>query len=568
MTKPAELYCTSLEGVQVVGEVSDKPLLSEATPRDILTIDALKFVVLLHRAFNGTRKQLLANRQDVQKRLDAGESLTFLKETEYIRNDPNWRCATNHPKLMCRKVEITGPPDAKMIINAFNTNVHTYMTDFEDSCAPTWSNMLYGQVNLYDAIRDKIDFTNDKTGKRYKINREGRRVPVMIVRPRGWHMVDQHILVDGEPISASILDFGLFFYHNAKYLISQGLGPFFYLPKMEHWKEAKLWNDIFCVAQDCLEIPRGTIKATVLIETLPISYQLDEVLYALKDHSSGLNCGRWDYMFSTIKRLRNQKDKILPDRQQVTMTVPFMTNYVKQLIKVCHKRGVHAMGGMAAFIPIKNDEEANKVALEAVRKDKLREVLAGHDGTWIAHPGLLDTALSVFEEHMPTPNQLYKLKDDVSVTESDLVDTNIEGGQITMKGLNANIYIGLNYMESWLRGLGCVPINHLMEDAATAEVSRLQLWSWCKHQVKMNDTGKTITPDFVCQLIDEEVARCSHKEGNKYELAAQCLKDEISGKKPVAEFLTDILYPYIATPGKPVDLNSLKQSTPVCASRL
>ncbi|GMM44727.1 malate synthase [Pichia kluyveri] len=555
---PAQLFVTPLDDVKVLGEISDKPLLSKCTPKDILTLDALKFVVMLHRAFNDTRKQLLANRQNVQKELDSGKSLHFLKETEYIRNDPNWKCSPNHPKLMCRKVEITGPPDAKMIINAFNTDVHTYMTDFEDSCAPTWSNMIYGQVNLFDAIRDNIDFTNESTGKRYKINREGRRVPVMIVRPRGWHMVDSHITIAGEPISASILDFGLFFYHNAKYLISQGLGPFFYLPKMEHWLEAKLWNDIFCVAQDALEIPRGTIRATVLIETLPISYQLDEVLYALREHSSGLNCGRWDYMFSTIKRLRNQKDHILPDRHQVTMSVPFMTNYVKQLIKTCHKRGVHAMGGMAAFIPIKNDEEANNVALGAVAKDKLREVLAGHDGTWIAHPGLLKTALTIFEEHMPTPNQLFKQTFD-EINESMLVDTNIEGGEITMKGLNANIYIGLNYMESWLRGLGCVPINHLMEDAATAEVSRLQLWSWCKHQVKMDDTKEIITPEFVCKLIDEEVAKSNSREGNKYEIAATALKDELTGKKPLAEFLTDILYPYIATPGEAIDLNTLKK---------
>lgn len=554
----AQLYTSSFKGVEILGEVSDKPLLSTATPRDILTKDALEFIVLLHRQFNSRRKTLLANRQKVQEQLDNGGSLSFLKDTEYIRNDPNWRCLPTHPKLTSRKVEITGPPDAKMIVNAFNTDVHTYMSDFEDSCAPTWSNMIYGQVNLYDAIRDNIDFTNESTGKRYKINREGRRVPVMIVRPRGWHMVDSHIKVDGEPISASMMDFGLFFFHNAKFLISKGFGPFFYLPKMEHWQEAQLWNDIFCVAQDCLEIPRGTIKATVLIETLPISYQLDEVLYALREHSSGLNCGRWDYMFSTIKRLRNKKEHILPDRQQVTMTVPFMTNYVKQLIKVCHKRGVHAMGGMAALIPIKNDPEANAIALDTVRKDKLREVLAGHDGTWIAHPGLLETAITVFEEHMPTPNQLFQQKPETHVSESDLVDTNIEGGQITVKGLNANIYIGLNYMESWLRGLGCVPINNLMEDAATAEVSRLQLWAWCKHQVKMDDTGVTITADYVSKLIDQEVAKLATKEGNKFEIAAQALKDELQGKKPLAEFLTDILYPYITTEGKPVDIQSLK----------
>ncbi|KAG7748085.1 hypothetical protein KL912_002762 [Ogataea haglerorum] len=557
-TPMAQINPTTLDNVKILGEVSDKPLLSTATPRDILTKDALKFIVLLHRSFNETRKQLLENRQKVQAKLDAGESLHFLEETKYIRDDPTWKCLPTHPKLQCRKIEITGPPDAKMIVNAFNTDVFTYMTDFEDSCSPTWNNMIYGQVNLYDAIRDRIDFTNEATGKRYKINREGRRVPVMIVRPRGWHLVDKHILVDGEPISASIMDFGLFFFHNAKFLLSQGLAPFFYLPKMEHYKEAQLWNDIFCVAQDCLEIPRGTIKATVLIETLPISYQLDEVLYALRDHSAGLNCGRWDYMFSTIKRLRNQKQHILPDRHQVTMTVPFMTNYVKQLIKICHKRGVHAMGGMAATIPIKDDPEKNAAAMEAVRQDKLREVLAGHDGTWIAHPGLLPTALSVFQEHMPTPNQVH-IQKDVEITEADLVDTNIPGGKITMKGVSANIYIGLNYMESWLRGLGCVPINNLMEDAATAEVSRLQLYSWCKHAVKMDDTGKTITPEFISKLIDEEAERCAaNKPNNKFKIAADCLKKEINGHNEVAEFLTTLLYDDIVTIGPEVDISSLK----------
>ncbi|VEU22449.1 DEKNAAC103317 [Brettanomyces naardenensis] len=542
----------------VVGEVSDKSEFSPSSPHDILTQSALKFVVFLHRTFNGRRKTLLEHRQVVQKELDQGGQLHFLEETAYIRDDPNWKCLPAHPKLQCRKVEITGPPDAKMIVNAFNTNVQTYMTDFEDSCAPTWHNMIYGQVNLYDAVRDKIDFTNEKTGKRYKIKKEGRRVPVMIVRPRGWHMVDRHILVDGEPISASILDFGLFFFHNAKYLISQGLGPFFYLPKMEHWKEAKLWDDIFAVSEDSIEIPRGTIKATVLIETLPISYQLDEVLYALREHSSGLNCGRWDYMFSTIKRLRNQKEHILPDRHQVTMTVPFMSNYVKQLIKVCHKRGVHAMGGMAAFIPRKDDPVKNAEALQAVHNDKLREVLAGHDGTWIAHPGLLATARSVFEEYMPTPNQVFKQKPETSISEADLVDTNIEGGQITRKGVDANIYIGLNYMESWLRGYGCVPINHMMEDAATAEVSRLSLFTWSHHGVILQDTKEKFTPELAVKIINDEAKKLATTEGNKFAEAAKALTDEISDKKPVAEFLTDILYPQIATTGKPLDVNSLK----------
>lgn len=555
----AELFNSTLEGVEVVGEIFDKAEFSPSTPQDILTEGALKFVALLHRSFNARRKELLAHRQVVQKELDNGGALHFLEETKYIREDPNWKCLPTHPKLQCRKVEITGPPDAKMIVNAFNTDVQTYMTDFEDSCSPTWHNMIYGQVNLFDAIRDRIDFTNPKTGKRYKIQHQDRRIPIMIVRPRGWHMIDSHILIDGEPVSASLLDFGLFFYHNAHFLISQGLAPFFYLPKMEHWKEAKLWDDVFSVSEDCIEVARGTIKATVLIETLPISYQLDEVLYALREHSAGLNCGRWDYMFSTLKRLRNQKEHILPDRGQVTMTVPFMTNYVKQLIKVCHARGVHAMGGMAAVIPRKDDEAANVVALEAVRKDKLREVLAGHDGTWIAHPGLLATARGVFEEYMPTPNQVFKQKPETHITEADLVDTNIEGGHITRKGVDANIYIGLNYMESWLRGLGCVPINHLMEDAATAEVSRIQLWSWTHHKVTLEDTGEVCTPELIVDLLDKEVEKLSGKPGNKFAEAAKAITDELLDKKPLAEFLTDILYPQITTIVAPADLSTLKK---------
>ncbi|ANZ75497.1 BA75_03121T0 [Komagataella pastoris] len=552
----------SLEGVQLYGKVDSTPLYdSPVTPADILTKDALKFVVLLHRTFNNTRKELLENRQKVQAKLDKGEKLTFLPETKYIRDDPNWKCKAPAPGLTDRRAEITGPPERKMVVNALNTDVYTYMTDFEDSCSPTWSNIIYGQVNLYDALRDQIDFTLPATGKSYKVKKEGRHPPTIIVRPRGWHMVESHVTVDGEPISASLFDFGLYFFHNARQLLDNGVGPYFYLPKMEHWLEAKLWNDVFNVAQDALAIPRGTISATVLIETLPISYQLNEVLYALRDHSAGLNCGRWDYMFSTIKRLRNDPSHILPDRGLVTMKVPFMTNYVKQLIKVCHQRGVHAMGGMAATIPIKNDAERNAKAMQAVHDDKLREVLAGHDGTWIAHPALAPIALDVFNKHMPTPNQLHKIPVyEREVTEDDLVDTNIDGFKITKDGILINIYIGLNYMEAWLQGSGCVPINNLMEDAATAEVSRLQLFSWVKHGVKLTDTGEKITKDLVVKLIDDEVAKLSpSRPNNKFDIAADCLKKEISGEVEVAEFLTDLLYPDVVTlESSPIDLESLK----------
>lgn len=550
----------SLEGVRVLGAIDKTPKYdSPVTPAHILTKSALKFVALLHRTFNETRKELLANREKVQERLDRGESLTFSKETEWIRNDPTWRCKSPAPGLTDRRVEITGPPERKMVVNALNTPVMTYMTDFEDSSSPTWDNMVYGQVNLYDAVRKQIDFTLASTGKSYKVQYENRHVPTIIVRPRGWHMVDKHILVDGEPVSASLMDFGLYFFHNAHQLLKNGLGPYFYLPKMEHWTEVRLWNDVFNVAQDCLEIPRGTIAATILIETLPISYQLHEVLFAIKDHSAGLNCGRWDYIFSTIKRLKNHEKYVLPDRSQVTMTVPFMRNYVKQLIKVCHQRGVHAMGGMAATIPIKDDPERNATAMKNVELDKLREATSGHDGTWVAHPALAPIATGVFDKHMPTPNQIHKLKgDEFSVSEQDLVDTNIQDAKITTNGIAVNIDIGLQYMEAWLQGSGCVPINYLMEDAATAEVSRLQLYSWCKHNVKTADTDQDITPELVCKMIDEQVVQLgSDKPGNNFEVAGECLKKEISGEVKVAEFLTTLLYDDIVTIGEDVDLESL-----------
>lgn len=531
---------------------SESPYETGTCPSKILTKGALDFVVSLHRTFSGRRKKLLEARVKRQVQIDAGKKPTFLEETKHIREDPSWTGPIPAPGLVDRRVEITGPPDRKMIVNAFNSNVTTYMTDFEDSMAPTWSNVIWGQVNLYDAIRNQVDFVAKDTGKAYKVADKdthfNKKIPTLLVRPRGWHMVEKHVIVDGEPISASIFDFGIFFYHNAKALIAKGHGPYFYLPKMEAYQEARLWNDIFNVAQDTLEIPRGTIRATVLIETLTGAFELEEIIYELRQHSSGLNCGRWDYMFSTIKKLRHYKDKVLPDRGDVTMTVPFMAAYVKYLIQVCHKRGVHAMGGMAATIPIKGDEKANAEAMERVRADKLREATAGHDGTWVAHPALASIATDVFGEHMPHPNQLFfrpelDVEGYVPATSEDLLNTNIKGGKITEAGIRKNIYIGLSYMEAWLRGIGCVPIDWLMEDAATAEVSRAQLNQWVLHGVETVDTKKKITPELNAQILKEETAKLvkDAKVDNKFELAAKYFLPEITGEK-FSDFLTTLLY--------------------------
>jgi malate synthase len=548
----------TLEGVKVLAPVSQEALYTSGTTvADIITKPALEFVTLLHRTFNPRRKELLENRQRVQARLDAGETLNFLKETEAIRNDPTWRGPILAPGLIARNTEITGPPTRNMLINALNSDVKTYMTDIEDSASPTWENVVYGQVNLYDAIRGQVDFTNTVTGKEYKVSKPLGQTPTLILRPRGWHMVDNHITVDGEPISASLLDFGLYFFHNTKQLIDNGHGPYFYLPKMEHHLEARLWNDVFNVAQDFIAIPRGTIRATVLIETLPAAYQMEEIIWELRQHSSGLNCGRWDYIFSTIKRLRNKREHILPDRDQVTMTSPFMDAYVKRLIQICHRRGVHAMGGMAAQIPIKNDVAANEAAMTKVRNDKIRELTKGHDGSWVAHPALAAICNDVFSE-MGTANQIHYIPDyDVPV--SELTNTKIESAKITEHGIRQNLYIGLCYMEAWLRGSGCVPINNLMEDAATAEVSRSQLFQWVKHEVTLDDTGAKVTPDLTTKLLEEETSKLlkTAPQGNKFELAAKYFKPEIRAEK-FSEFLTTLLYDEVATPGEPIDLSTLK----------
>ncbi|POS84878.1 malate synthase [Erysiphe pulchra] len=516
-----------LQTVAVAGTITD-------FNKKILTADALTFVALLHKSFNNTRKQLLQRRVIRQEELDKGSLPDFLPETKHIRENDSWKGAKPAPGLIDRRVEITGPTDRKMVVNALNSDVWTYMADFEDSNAPTWDNMINGQVNLYDAIRREIDF---KQGlKEYKL-RSDRILPTLIVRPRGWHLEEKHLTIEGEPISGSLFDFGLYFFHNAKELIKRGTGPYFYLPKMESHLEARLWNDVFNLAQDYIGISRGTIRATVLIETILAAFEMDEIIYELRDHSAGLNCGRWDYIFSVIKKFRQNSTFILPDRSNVTMTVPFMDAYVKLLIQTCHRRQVHAMGGMAAQIPIKEDKLANEKAMEGVYADKLREVKSGHDGTWVAHPALASIASEVFNKHMPTPNQLFVRRNDVKICRNDLLNMNVPG-KVTEDGIRKNLNIGLGYIEGWLRGVGCVPINHLMEDAATAEVSRSQLWQWVRHNVKTAE-GKKVDKSYASKLLKEEVEKLARggSVGNKYQLAAQYLSGQITGEH-YADFLT------------------------------
>jgi malate synthase len=523
----------------------------------IFTPEAIAFVATLHRTFNSRRLELLKARDERQKRIDAGELPDFLPETKHIRENSSWRGAVPGPGLEDRRVEITGPTDRKMVINALNSNVYTYMSDFEDSSAPTWHNVVDGQVNLYDAVRR--DITLESGGKSYKINydrskMDKKELPTLIVRPRGWHLDEVHFQVDGQPISGSLLDFGFYFFSNAKEAVRQGFGPYFYLPKMESHLEARLWNDVFNFSQDWIGIPRGTIRGTVLIETILAVFEMDEIIYELREHSSGLNCGRWDYIFSYIKKLRAHPEFVLPERNDVTMKVPFMASYVKLLIQTCHKRGVHAMGGMAAQIPIKNDEAANKVAMEGVYQDKLREATAGHDGTWVAHPQLASIALEVFNKHMPGPNQIYRRREDVSVHARDLLSPYIPGGKITEAGIRKNLYIALGYMEAWLRGIGCVPIYSLMEDAATAEVSRSQLNQWVKHKV-LTKEGTLITKDYILRILSEEVEKIKKTapSGNYYERAAEFLRPEITDEH-YHDFLTTLLYPSIQTRGTIVKL--------------
>ncbi len=511
-------------GVRVVGEIT--PAFAE-----ILTPEALAFVAKLQRRFNSRRLDCLERRQQRQVALDAGGTLDFLPETKEIRAG-DWKCATIPPDLRDRRVEITGPTDRKMVINALNCGAKMFMADFEDANSPTWENMVEGQINLRDAIRRTISFTNPN-GKEYQLNE---KTAVLLVRPRGWHLVEKHVLVDDEPVAGGLFDFGLYFFHNAKELIERGSGPYFYLPKMESHLEARIWNDAFKLAQDELGIPQGTIRATVLIETIPAAFEMDEILYELREHSAGLNCGRWDYIFSCIKRFRNKPGFLLADRALITMKTHFMRSYSLLCIQTCHRRGIFAMGGMAAQIPVKNDEAANKEAFAKVRADKEREAGDGHDGTWVAHPGMVQLALDAFNEKMPEPNQIDRKRADVNVSANDLLDFG-PSAPITEAGLRQNISVGVQYLEAWLRGSGAVPIFNLMEDAATAEISRAQVWQWIRHPEGKLDDGRKVTKELFRSVLEEELAKVKRFEGDKFD-AARTLFDEITTDDEFVEFLT------------------------------
>jgi malate synthase len=506
----------------------------------ILTEEALVFLGELHRRFEERRRELLQRRAMRQREIDAGQLPGFLAETESIRR-ADWKAAPIPSDLMDRRVEITGPVDRKMVINALNSGANVFMADFEDSNSPTWENVVSGQANMVDAVRGDIRFTSPE-GKEYAL---GANPAVLFVRPRGWHLVERHLLLDGAPVSASLMDFGLFFFHNARGLLAQGKRPYFYLPKMQSHLEARLWNDVFVFAQEYLGIPRGTIRATVLIETIMAAFEMDEVLYELREHSAGLNCGRWDYIFSFIKAFRNHGAFLLPDRSQVTMDRAFLKTYVELLIQTCHRREIHAMGGMAAQIPIKNNPAANEAALEKVRQDKLREVRAGHDGTWVAHPALVPVARQIFDEHMKTPNQIHAKRENVPITSSDLMK--VPPGDITDAGLRLNIDVGIQYLESWFRGNGCVPIYNLMEDAATAEISRAQVWQWLHHGAQMSDR-RTVTRELVrdtaASVLQSLEPRLGAGPQSKLQQAAE-LFDQMMLNQELAEFLTLEAYRFI-----------------------
>jgi len=501
----------------------------------VLTPEAVEFVAELHRRFNPRRVELLERRAERQALLDSGALPDFWHATDEIRRG-DWKVAPCPPDLDDRRVEITGPTDAKMVINALNSGASCFMADFEDALSPTWRNVVEGQDNLQKAVRRTLAFSSPE-GKSYAL---GEKPAVLIVRPRGWHLVERHVSVDGQPVSASLFDFGLYFFHNARELLERGSGPYFYLPKLESHLEAELWNQVFVAAQEALGIPVGTIRATVLIETILAAFEMDEILYVLKDHAAGLNAGRWDYIFSLIKKFRNRDDAVMPDRVQVTMTVPFMKAYAELLVRTCHARGAHAMGGMAAFIPSRRDAEVNRVALAKVTEDKERETRQGFDGTWVAHPDLVPVAKAVFDRHLGSrPNQKDVLRDDVSVEARDLITCGIAGGEVTEAGIRLDISVALQYVEAWLKGNGAVGINNLMEDAATAEISRAQLWQWIRHRTPVAGGG-VMTPDLYCRLRDEEVATLRAARGGDtadLDRAVQLLDDLVMGDH-FAEFLT------------------------------
>ncbi|MFI2564324.1 malate synthase A [Paenarthrobacter sp. NPDC018779] len=515
---------------------------------EVLTPDALEFVWKLHRAVADRRQELMQARHARRNAISSGQDPRFLPQTEGIRNDPSWRVAPPAPGLEDRRVEITGPVDKKMTINALNSGAKVWLADMEDSSTPTWRNVIQGQLNLTDALERRIDFTSPE-GKEYKL-RPADELPTIVVRPRGWHLPEKHLLIDGKPIAGGIVDFGLYFFHNARRLLAQGKGPYFYLPKIENHLEARLWNDIFILAQDLLGIPQGTIRATVLIETITAAFEMEEILYELRDHAAGLNAGRWDYIFSLIKNFRIRGPRfVLPDRGQVTMTQPFMRAYTEQLVRACHRRGAMAIGGMAAAVPNRKDEAANAASFEKVRTDKTREANDGFDGSWVAHPDLVPVAREVFDSVLgDKPNQLDRSREDVTPDDRALIDISTTEGTITEAGIRINIEVGIRYIESWLRGNGAVAIHNLMEDAATAEISRSQLWQWI-HAHAITEHGDIITREWVQDMLDEEFARLERFDGDRF-ADARSIFEEVTLTEEFPTFLTIPAYARFLTEAK------------------
>jgi malate synthase len=517
--------------IEILGPVSEQF-------ETVLTPNALEFVEKLHHLFDRRRQDLLVARVARQQRLDAGEMPDFLADTEPIRA-ASWQVAAPAADLLDRRVEITGPVERKMMINALNSGARVFMADFEDSASPTWANMVEGQANLIDAVRKTITF-DSPDGREYRLNDE---VATLMVRPRGWHLVEKHVHVDGDPISGSLFDFGLYFFHNARELLERGSGPYFYLPKLESHLEARLWNDVIVAAQDMLGIDQGTVRVTVLIETILAAFEMEEILYELRDHSAGLNAGRWDYQFSLIKKFRNRSEMLLPDRAQVTMTVPFMKAYAELLIKTCHRRGAHAMGGMAAFIPSRRDEDVNRRAFAKVREDKELESRNGHDGTWVAHPDLVPLADEVFTDILGTrPHQIDHQRDDVVANAAALLNVRMDGATITDRGVRMNVDVAIQYLASWLRGNGAAGIYNLMEDAATAEISRSQLWQWLHNDVTTVE-GTAVTAATIHRIADEELARMKSEFGDEFYASgrfeeARRLLEEVAISDDFPEFLT------------------------------
>jgi malate synthase len=527
-----------VEGVQIKGPVEDRA-------KETLTGEALGFLVALHREFNDRRQELLARRSERQLALDEGEQPSFHAATRGIREDASWRVARVSDDLVDRRVEITGPTDRKMVINALNSGASVFMADFEDANAPTWDNMVTGQANLIDAVEGSISL--ETPGKTYRL---GGQPATLMVRPRGWHLEERHVLVDGGDMSASLFDFGLCMYHCARRLVDRGSGPYFYLPKLESHTEARLWNDVFNFAQDALGIPRGTIRATVLVETILAAFEMEEILYELREHSAGLNAGRWDYLFSIIKKFRRREGFLLPDRNSITMTAPFMRAYTELLVRTSHRRGAHAIGGMAAFIPSRKDPEINDRALAKVREDKVRESGDGFDGTWVAHPDLVSTAREPFDHALgDKPDQRDRLREEVTVTADDLLRFEVPGGEITEEGLRGDVSVGVQYIASWLRGVGAAAISNLMEDAATSEIARSQVWQWVHHGATLKE-GAGVTPELVRKVEDEEVDRIRQEidhdayESGRFEDARAIFEDVALGDDFV-EFLTIPAYRFL-----------------------